>query len=113
MKKVCWIIGVLVIIIIVVLLLLFSNKTYEYNDKGIPGSSYKVKVNTITKKLSIETSLYCSTIGCEAEVNNCSIKLTSDEYKRALSIWDKQDSLSPILDSICANDKVMYKNVDA
>lgn len=109
-KKLLIIISLVIILILIIYLCTF--KTYSYNDHTIPSTTYKIRLNKITKTVNgtfIHTS---SAVEGKDTVYKYSVKLTNDEYKKIMKIWKDKDSLSPILETICENDKIFYNSIE-
>ena len=78
---------------------------YTYYDWSIPGEKYKIKLNRITRELKGEFHHYASCEGCKTSIYKYSITLTKDEYKKVMKLWHDKDDLSPILETLCENER--------
>ena len=115
MKKKTIIIVVFIIAFIAAFIAVYitTNKMYSYRDY-FPGVTYKIRINKITKVLYGNFYHSCSAADCEGTTYKYkySVKLTNDEYKKIMMIWNDKKSLSPILESLCENDKVFYSSFE-
>lgn len=106
------------IIIIVVIVMAFiaffvsTNKMYTYRAYPFPGVTYRIRINKITKVVHGYFYHSCSAADCEGKKYKYSVKLTNDEYKKIMKLWNDKDSISPILESICEDDKVFYSSFE-
>ena len=109
MKK-RYIFCLLLIVVVVLGILFFSEKGYSYSDNYAPLTNYKIKINNFTKVMEGEFYHSCSTKDCNNKTNKYSIKLTNDEYKKIMKLWNDKETLSPILEELCKDDKVFYES---
>lgn len=103
---------ILVLVIIIMLIFFFTIQMYTYTDQYAPSVTYKIRINKITKTLKGKFYHSCSAADCDSTTYKYSIKLTKDEYKKIMKLWDDKESLSPILESLCENDKIFYKSFE-
>lgn len=85
---------------------------YTYNDGYAPGETYKIRINKITKVMHGKFKHQCSTVDNCDKTYRYSVKLTKDEYKKVMKLWNNKKTLSPILESICENNKVLAKSCE-
>lgn len=115
MKKVLKRKSVLIIVILVIIIMLIfflPIKRYTYTEHYIPPVTYKIRINKITKILNGEFYHSCSAVDCNSSTYKYSIKLTKDEYEKIMKLWNEKETLSPILESLCENDKIFYKSFE-
>lgn len=103
---------ILVLVIIIMLILFFTIQMYTYTDQHAPSVTYKIRINKITKTLNGKFYHSCSAVDCDSTAYKYFIKLTKDEYKKIMKLWDDKESLSPILESLCKNDEIFYKSFE-
>lgn len=103
---------ILVLVIIIILILFFTIQMYTYTDQHAPSVTYKIRINKITKTLNGKFYHSCSAADCDSTTYKYSIKLTKDEYKKIMKLWDDKESLSPILESLCEDDEIFYKSFE-
>ena len=105
---------IVVVIVIAILIVIFfsTTKIYTYREDSVRGDNYVVKINKLTKLVSIKTTNLCSYKGCESKTEKCSVILTRDEYDKVMKIWDNKKYVSPILDTICKDKKVFYESYE-
>lgn len=85
--------------------------TWYYEDYE-PGSNYRVRINKISKKMIINSSHYCSYVGCKTTKTKCKIRLTNDEYHKIVVLWKNKKDLIPQLETLCENEKIMINNFE-
>ena len=108
MKKLNMIIVFLAITLMVIFLC--PLKMYKYTEDYIPPVTYEIKVNKVTKVLTGTFYHSCSVVDCDGSTYKCSMKLTNDEYKKIMKLWNDKKALSPILESLCENEKILYQS---
>lgn len=100
-------------IIIGIIIIAITNKIYYHVEYGAV-TEYLIRINKITKVLHVKVDKGCN--GGALDVADCgsdnkySIKLTKDEYKNIMKLWNDKRILSPILEDLGKNDKVLYKS---
>lgn len=103
---------ILVVIILAIIIMLFwfiPMKRFNYSDEY---GDYKVRINTITKVLYASFYHSCSYVDCFGSRNRYFIKLTEDEYKKIMKLWNEKEKLLLIFGHLCENDKVFYESFE-
>ena len=89
---------------------------YEYEDKHIPPTTYKIKLDYSTKELSVDEHRGCSALDCDGADYEKKITLTDDEIEKITTITSEtgynRDSLSPALAALAHGSAVMERKGD-
>ena len=88
MKKIKWLVMVLIVVIIFIILYLLGIKKYSYIDGNSGGISCNFSLNIYTKRLTIKRQTVVVN-----ENKTYSKKLSNDEYKRIKNNWGKREKM--------------------
>jgi uncharacterized protein YxeA len=115
-KIIIYIISIIVVVAIVVGVIVVTNNSdilsYEYRDYYVPGETYNITLNKKTKKLHGEFYHASSALGENGRKYKYTVTLTNEEYENIMKLWNDKETISPILESICEDDKIMYQSFE-